>query len=591
MSGSVISTNKAQCRDCYRCVRTCQVKAVRVRGAQAEVVPERCIECGRCVLACPQHAKQIRDDLGTVQEMIAAGQRVVASVAPSVPAFLDVTSFSQVRSLLRQLGFADASETAIGAQIVADEYNRLFGEAPGQAPAAATATQRAYIATACPVIVSLVERYHPDLIPNLAPIVSPMIAHGRWLKAHHGPGTRVVFIGPCAAKKGEAEEPEVADAVDAVLSFNELARWLADRQLVPSSSVPEETGEERPARLFPVGGGLLRAARLDASATASETVVVTGLTGSERALDAVRLGTLEARLVELMACPEGCINGPAMPDSDNVFIRRQRILRFARRRESIPVSGDGLNLRRTYRDRSLHLGHVPDDVIEELLARIEKYGPEDELNCSACGYQTCREKAEATYFGMAEIGMCMPYMRRRAESLANLVMDVVPSAIVVLDSQLRIQEVSPSAEALLGCRRPEAVGRLLADFLPTDTFEEVRQTGRPVLGRKTRYRDDLIVKEFIVLVSRSNLIVSIIEDITREEVQQAELIRIREATIEQAHEVIDKQIRVAHEIASLLGETTAETKVQLTRMIEVIRGRENGGGRGDRRGGGTGRPR
>ena len=569
MSGLVISTDKAQCRDCYRCVRTCHVKALRVQGGQAEVVEERCVVCGRCVRACPQHAKHIRNDLEAVKALIASGAPVVASVAPSVPAFLDVHSFAQVRAMLARLGFADASETALGAEIVGEEYSRLLRDETFDRTLAFP-----LIATACPVVVSMVEKYHPDLVPNLAPIVSPMVAHGRWLKRTRGQDTRVVFIGPCAAKKSEAADPVVSDAVDAALTFQELLGWLDEEAIAPSPLLAPELPDGRPARLFPVGGGLLRTARLDTDLLAVDTVVATGIENCEEALDAIRLGTLQARLVELLACPEGCISGPGAPEDDNVFLKRQKILRFARQREDTTISADGIRLDRGYSDQSIHQPDVPEGVILDLLARIEKFAPEDELNCSACGYNSCREKAEATYRGLAEIGMCVPYMRRRAESLANLVMEVVPTAIVVLDYDLVVQEASPSAEALLGCRRQQAVGQSLAEFLPIGTFEEVRAGLLPVLGRRTRYRDGLIVKEFVVPVPRSKLIVGIVEDVTREERQQAELLRIREATIEQAQEVIDKQISVAHEIASLLGETTAETKVQLSRMIEVIRGRE-----------------
>ena len=473
--------------------------------------------------------------------------------------------------MLTRLGFADASETALGAEVVGEEYARLLRDESFDRTNALP-----LIATACPVIVSMVEKYHPDLIPNLAPIVSPMVAHGRWLKRTLGRGTRVVFIGPCAAKKNEAADPVVDDAIDAALTFDELLGWLADELVAPSPMPAPELPDGRPARLFPVGGGLLRTARLDTDLLAVDTVVATGIENCEEALNAIRLGTLQARLVELLACPEGCISGPGAPERDNVYVRRQKILRFARQREDTAISSDGVRLDREYADQSIRQSEVPESVILELLGRIEKFTPEDELNCSACGYNSCREKAAATYRGLAEIGMCVPYMRRRAESLATLVMEVVPTAIFVLDYDLTIHEASPSAEALLGCRRQQAVGKPLAGYVPIATFEEVRAGLQPVLGRRTRYGDGLIVKEFVVPVPRSNLIVGIVEDITREERQGAELLRIREATIEQAQEVIDKQIRVAHEIASLLGETTAETKVQLSRMIEVIRGQEHG---------------
>jgi len=563
MRASVISTDRAQCRDCYRCVRNCHVKAVRVQAQQAEVVAERCIACGRCVLECPQQAKRVRDDLPTVKAMIAAGRRVVASVAPSAPAFFHSRSFSEIRSVLQRLGFVDAAETAVGAEIVGREYGRLLSSLPPDA--------QPIIATACPAVVSLVEVYYPDLIPQLAPVVSPMVAHARMLKAAAEDDIRVVFIGPCVAKKREMTDDEVAGSVDAALSFVELSDWMAETGLVIRCRPASEDGEQLTARLFPVEGGLLRTARLTTDVLATEVLAASGLDNCEEILNAMRAGEIHARIVELMTCQGGCVNGPRMPKGESTYARREWIINFARQPEaSIPDGPVSVDLRRGFSDRGLRLAAIPDEAIREVLARIEKYTPKDELNCSACGYNSCRAKAEATYRGMAEEGMCVPFMRSRAESLANVVMDVVPSAVIVVDSSLAIQEVSPSAERLLGSAKPALLGRHLSDFVPVGTFADVRATGQSVLGRKTQYRDDLVVREFVVPVEHSSFIVGIVEDVTRDEQHQHELDRIRTATIRQAQEVIDKQIRVAHEIASLLGETTAETKVQLTRMIGVI---------------------
>jgi iron only hydrogenase large subunit-like protein/uncharacterized Fe-S cluster-containing protein len=565
----VINTDRAQCRDCYRCVRNCHVKAVKVQAQQAEVVAERCIVCGRCVLECPQQAKRVRDDLVAVKSMIAAGRRVIASVAPSAPAFFHASSFAEIRVLLQRLGFADAAETAIGADVVGGEYRRILGSLPLDAPP--------LVATACPAVVALVEIYYPDLVPQLAPVVSPMIAHARILKAASEDEIRVVFIGPCIAKKREMTDDDVAGSVDAALSFVELAAWMGESGLAPSPRTMSDEGEPLTARLFPVEGGLLKTARLTTDVLATDVLAASGLDNCEEILDAIQAGEIHARIVELMTCQGGCVNGPRMPKGESTYARREWIIGFARQPEpSRCDTATAVDLTRGFADRGLRLPPIAEDIIRQVLARIEKYSPDDELNCSACGYNSCQAKAEATHRGMAEEGMCVPFMRSRAESLANVVMDVVPSAVVVVDNDLVIQEVSPSAELLLGEAKTALLGRALAEFAPVGTFKDVRGSGKSVLGRKTLYRDDLIVREFVVPVEHSNLIVGIIEDVTRDDQQQHELDRIRSATIRQAQEVIDKQIRVAHEIASLLGETTAETKVQLTRMIGVI---GEGGGR------------
>ena len=563
MRTSVITTDRAQCRDCYRCVRNCHVKAVKVQAQQAEVVAERCIVCGRCVLECPQQAKRVRDDLGAVKAMIAAGRTVVASVAPSAPAYFHSQTFDEIRAGLRRLGFADAAETAIGAEVVGKEYGRLLADSkPGTPP---------LIATACPAVVSMVEIYFPELVPNLVPIVSPMVAHARILKQLSEDDIRVVFIGPCIAKKGEMSDPAVAGSVDAALTFNELEAWMDESGVALKARTAPLVGQPLNARLFPVEGGLLRTAQLSTDVLSVEVLATSGLDDCEAILSAIRDGEIHARLVELMACQGGCVNGPRMRKGESTYARREWVIRYASQHEAMPsLEGVDLELERGYSDRGLRLPPIADAAISEVLARIEKYTPDDELNCSACGYNTCRAKAEATFRGMAELGMCVPFMRSRAESLANVVMDVVPSAVVVVDTKMRIQEVSPSGARLLGESKPTLVGRDLAELIPIGTFKDVRAGGKSILGRKTQYRDDLIVREFVVPVEHSNLIVGIIEDVTRDEQRQGELDHIRVATIQQAQEVIDKQIRVAHEIASLLGETTAETKVQLTKMIGVI---------------------
>lgn len=563
----VIQTNKARCRDCYRCVRTCPVKAVRVQESQAEIVADYCITCAACVRACPQMAKQVRDDMPLVRAFIAEGYRVIASVAPSAPAYFDVEEFAQMRAALEALGFAGASETALGAELVAAEHQRLLSEAAWRA--------RPMIATACPVAVSFVEKYYPDLIENLAPVVSPMIAHARWLKAAGDPDVRVVFIGPCIAKKAEAFEAPVAGAVDAVLTFEDLEHWLADEGV----SFPPPSRTKRPvehrARLFPLGGGLLRTANLDTSVLSAETLAASGIDRCRGVLEAIRAGDIPAGLVELMACEEGCINGPAMPAEGSVYVRRERVIAFARGREAPEIDDGGIGLARTFSNKYVARPSISPEVLRETLIKMEKYSPEDELNCTACGYGSCREKAEAIYQGMAELGMCVPLMRRKAESLANVVIDATPNAIIVVDGALNIQDLSRRAEAMFNCRKAQMTGRPLSELLPTGTFEEVRNHRQPVLGRRVRYRDDLIVAESVVPVEGSSLIIGIIEDVTYEEERQAEMKRLRESTIEQAQEVINKQMRVAHEIASLLGETTAETKVQLSRLIKLMQ--EDGG--------------
>ena len=570
MESWVVSTNVARCRDCYRCVRTCPVKAVRVQEGQAQVVPELCIACGSCVLACPQEAKVVRDDTEVVRQAIRDGRTVVASVAPSAPAYFGMKVFTQMEQVLTTLGFTAAGETAYGAEMVGHAHREVVDQAEERWP---------LIASSCPVVVNLVEKYYPDLISHLAPIVSPLIAHGRWLREQYGDDVYVVFIGPCIAKKAEIFEEPVAGEIDAALTFAELETWMAGEEIEWPAWEDDEPVTRSYARLFPVEGGLVGTADMDTDILAGDIVTTSGLEACEDALRGIRSGNLGARLLELMACEGGCINGPAMGEDEGVSLARQRIIEYASRRQptTLPTRADWPDLTRAYTDKRSAAPEFTKEQIEEVLHMVDKYEPEDELNCGACGYPTCRDKAIATLRGMAEATMCVPYMRRRADSLRQVVMDVTPNGIIIVDNDLHVQEMSPSAEKTLQCHLPRVIGRPLKTILPViDGFVHVRNTGESIISKTVRLRDDLIVEQTIVPVPGQSLMVSIMRDITERVQQKDQMDHIREETLERTQAVINKQMRVAHEIAQLLGETTAETKMMLARLARTLEESENG---------------
>jgi PAS domain S-box-containing protein len=611
----VVSTNPARCRDCYRCVRVCPVKAVRVAGGQAEVVPELCIACGSCVRACPQHAKVTRDDLPAVKAALRAGRTVVATVAPSVAAFFPVDgapeqgllSLDPLTEALTALGFAAVAETAVGAAMVGLDHGEYTHAHPDRWPV---------ISSSCPVIINLVEQCYPDLIPHLAPQVSPMIAHGRYLHSQHGEDAFVVFVGPCIAKKAEATEAAVAGAIDAVLTFDELARWMADAGVTlcsisdvsgacPNPSDFEATSQlavpaalaaaGTQARLFPLEGGLLGTARLSTDLLSTAVFVGSGMDLCRNVLEGIRAGGWQTAIVELMACSGGCINGPALEERGSIALSRQRVQVYAEHRgpQAPPPRAQWPELARTYRDRSIPEPQFTEAEISAVLHQVGKYLPEDELNCGSCGYASCREKAIATLRGMAEATMCIPYMRARTESLHSVVMDVTPNAILVVDGDLRVQDLSRSAEEMFGCSRVYARGKPIQHLLPVvDDFINVRDTGRPVLNKVVRFArvgssgGEVVVEETVVPVTGPsaardqvdrNLLVAILRDVTAREQEERELERMRAETVRRTQEVISKQMRVAHEIAGLLGETTAETKVVLTQLTRLLAGGDNPG--------------
>ncbi len=571
----IITTSEAKCRDCYRCLRSCPVHAIGFRtepgGAHphAKVDDERCILDGRCVLACPQRAKRVRDDRQRARELLAGGDAVAVSLAPSFAGALPLDP-EDVPGLLRRLGFAEVHETAAGADLVAQAHRRLLGG------------NRPLITSSCPVVVNLLERHHPEALPHLAPVVSPMVAHARMLRAAN-PRLRVVFVGPCIAKKREAAEI-APDDVAAVLTFRELWDMWEESGLVREGKLAvevERCGFAPPAagiaRLFPLDGGLLRTAGLDTDFLAESVAVVTGL---DRCLELIRAlaagpsGLPGLDMVEMLACEGGCVGGPQAADTGDLLDRRRRVLTYHARRSQ---AGEGagaapaIDLHVTPVDRRPARPVPGEVVIRSILARIGKVTPADELNCGACGFDSCRGKAIAVHQGYAELEMCIPYMRAKAESVSNVVLDAMPSGVVVTDGELRIIEVNLAARRMFspaggGPSPGEHVSRL-TDPRP---FREAVAGRQLVTGRVSQPTQDLIAQQTIFYVPEHEIVVGIFADVTAGERQREKAAAVRSATAARAQDVMNKQMKVAQEIAGLLGETTAETKVLLTKLIRVI---------------------
>ncbi len=568
MNEPVIITNPARCRDCYRCVRHCDVKAIRVHDGQAQVVPELCIVCGTCIRTCPQKAKDVHSATPDVKQALEEGRKVIASVAPSAPAYFGFHHFSEMETALKQLGFYAVEETAVGAEIIGLAHRDYVEQMPDRWPV---------IASACPVIINIVEKYYPDLIPHLAPIVSPMIAHGRLLVQKYGYGATpyIVFIGPCIAKKLEILDESEAGVVSAAMTFRGLADWFkeagiafqaTDNDTEPSSSVD--------ARLFPVEGGLIGTAGLSTDMLNNSLIVASGLETCQNILSDIRAGQLNASLVELMACTGGCINGPAMADLEGgIYSARQKIIEYHQHRPAYALVAreNWPDLSRAYINRKEPIPEFTEQEIQDVLRRVNKYTKDDELNCGACGYGSCREKAIATLRGMAEVTMCIPYMRSRAESLRQVVMDVSPNSILILDNHLGIQDMSPSAEHLFSCPLADVKGKHISRLIPLyDDFVAVRDTGKPVIGKIRRINDAIVAEQNIVRVEGQSLLVAIMRDITEHESQKKKFLELRSQTLEQTREVVRKQMRVAHEIAHLLGETTAESKMIVSHLAKLL---------------------
>lgn len=566
----IISTVRTSCRDCYKCVRHCPVKAIRVSLGHAEVVDERCVLDGRCVLICPQGAKKVRHDVQRVKELLHGGAKVVASIAPSFVAAFPEARVGQVVSALRKLGFQEVRETAEGAEWVAREHLQLLREGKTN-----------LISSSCPAINNLICRYFPEQLEHLAPVVSPMVAHAR-LFHEEDPEARVVFIGPCIAKKGEIEEQEVAGEVEAVLTFEELREWLREENL-ELSTLPEEEFDFSPvdwARAFPVEGGLLRSAQLETDVLSRDLIVITGVERAREFLKELEAGKVNFKLIEMMACEGGCIDGPVLRSSLSFYERRNRVIAYTKEQSHRAVGVkqevlDPPSFRRAFSPRPVVNPPVPEEELRRILSLTGKFSPQDELNCGACGYDTCREKAAAVYQGMAEAEMCIPFMRAKAESFSSFLIAVTPNGIVLLDENLRIVDINPALRKMFELTGKLVVGKRVDEFMDPSPFVEVLRT-KKALTREIHYPQyhDLFAQVSVFYLEKPQLLMGVFVDLTREKEREELMEKMREKTLEKAQQVINNQMRVAQEIASLLGETTAETKVLLGKLMKILRGEE-----------------
>lgn len=571
----LIKTNDAKCRDCYKCVRSCPLKAICINSGpnntqahHARVLEESCVQCGHCTVICPQKAKVVENDLEDIKNLLSNKSiNVVASVAPSFPVHMPLPRPLALPGLLKMLGFSQVGLTAVGAELISVEHQRI------NAP-------ESEISSACPAVVNLIEQHYTHLLPNLSPLVSPVIAHGRLLKKQY-PGCVVVFIGPCIAKKGEILSDKVKGAVDYALGFKELWEWIKAEAIDLNKIENVEFDGYIPgkANLFPAKGGQLLASSLSTDIMDSDVQTVTGL---QNCIDLLNnfcnLNKDQMpKFVEMLACRGGCLGGPCGVTVNDIYSKRQRLLDFYSRNtlKTAEKTGAGTtpslpatDLFREFESRKVILP-VPDEKqIKSILMQSGKYAPQDELNCGSCGFGSCREKAVAVFRGYAEPQMCIPYMRKRAESISNLVLNAMPNAVIIADEDLAITEINPAAVKMFDCQGKQIIGQRLDRLIDPTEFQAVLKEKRAVVADFRSLENGIITRQIIFPLE--NMAVGIFTDITREVTQQGELLHVKTQTIERAQEVIKKQMTVAQEIAGLLGETTAETKILLNQLIKLM---------------------
>ena len=566
---AIIDFKATKCKHCYKCVRNCEVKAIMIKDGRAEIMPEKCILCGTCLQICPQSAKKLVSDLGMVRGWIMSGQKVVVSIAPSYMGLIKYKTIGQVKAALKKLGFADVRETSEGAALVTEEYTRLLQEG----------RMENIITTCCPSVNDLIEIYYPQLVPWLAPVVSPMIAHGRLLKKEYGQDTKIVFLGPCIAKKKESQDPRHDNCIDAVLNFNEVKNWFADQDIVVEEceDEPFDIVDPKVNRLYPVTNGVVNSVlATEGRVDSYRKFYVHGTKNCIDVCESLSRGEIKGCFIEINNCSGGCIKGPTVEDKTISPFKLKLDMEDAVKKDPVDSRTIGemlvdVQMEKRFEDRSAEEPIPTEEEIRAILREIGKSHPEDELNCSACGYPTCREKAIAVFQKKAELNMCIPFMHNKAESLSNLVMETSPNIVLIVDKDMKIMEYSAVGEKYFGKTRSEALNMYLYEFIDPVDFQWVYDKHQNIHGKKVRYEEyNLSTLQNIVYIEKEDVVLATFIDITKEEeLAKAEYDKKLE-TIDLAQRVIHKQMMVAQEIAGLLGETTADTKTTLTKLCKSM---------------------
>ena len=552
-----LTLKKSNCKNCYKCIRNCPVKAIRFSGNQAHIIGNECILCGQCFVVCPQNAKQIVDETEKAKVLLQSGDPVIVSIAPSFVANYVGVGINSMRDALKKLGFYDVEETAIGATIVKNEYERMLTE-----------DERDIIITSCCHSINLlIQKYFPAELEYLADVVSPMQAHCLDIKKRY-PDAKTVFIGPCVAKKDEAEYYE--GIVDAVLTFEELTNWLKEEGIELKREM--DSDEESRARFFPTTGGILKTMTKDIPG-----YTYIALDGIENCVDALRdieSGKIHKCFIEMSACVGSCIGGPVMEKYHRTSPIKDymTIANFAGEKDFDVKQPKEKELKKHFEFIEHRLQQPSETEISSVLRQMGKFTVSDELNCGSCGYNTCREKAIAICQGKAEISMCLPFLKDKAESFSDTIVKNTPNGLIVLNENLEVQQINEAAREIMNIRRSEDIlGDQVVRILDPSDFMKAKDTGRDVRNKRVYLAEyKRYVEQSVVYDRDSHLLIGIMRDVTDEEAEREKKENISRQTIEVADKVVDKQMRIVQEIASLLGETAAETKIALAKLKESI---------------------
>lgn len=551
-----LTLKKSNCKNCYKCIRHCPVKSIRFSGNQAHIIGNECILCGQCFVVCPQNAKEIASEVEKTKVLIQSGAPVVVSLAPSFIANYDGVGIHSMREALQKLGFYDVEETAIGATIVKNEYERILREDD----------RDILISSCCHSVNLLIQKYFPSELKYLADVVSPMQAHCADMKKRI-PNAKTVFIGPCVAKKDEAEYYE--GIVDAVLTFEELTEWLKSENIELKQEM--DITKNSHTRFFPTTGGILKT--MEQGINGYTYMAIDGVENCMAALRDIESGKIHKCFIEMSSCTGSCIGGPVMEKYHRSPIRDyMSVANYAGAEDFDVIQPEIDEMHKSFMFIEHRLQQPSEMEISNVLRQMGKVRESDMLNCGSCGYNTCRDKAIAICQGKAEYSMCLPFLKDKAESFSDTIVKNTPNGLIVLNENFEVQQINDAARAIMNIRNAsDILGDQVVRILDPLAFMNVLHKGERIRNQRVYLAEyNRYIEQTIVHDKDSHLLIGIMRDVTDEQRVRERKENLDRQTVEVADKVVEKQMRIVQEIASLLGETAAETKIALTKLKESI---------------------
>lgn len=536
------------CKDCYSCLRSCPVKAIKFENNKAVILEDSCILCGHCVNVCPHDAKNVASSIEKVKELISdKNNKVILSVAPSFIANFPVNNFSSFKEACKELGFYDVEETAIGARMVTEEYLKIIKKN----------TMSAIISTSCPAANDYVRKNYPNAIKYLAPVVSPMVAHAKLIREKYKNECKVVFVGPCIAKKKEAD---ISKEIDSVLTFEELLQMLEEKN-ISFKEIDDQNDINLVSRYYPINRGIIKSF----SRIAPSEYDYISIDGSDELDDILEnIDSFDHVFIEMNMCKGGCVNGPCRLSKNSAMKDVTIVRNFVKKKDVVTNNIDhDLDLSKTFTPLANNFKVPTEEEINHILMQLSKFKREDEINCGACGFKTCREKAISIFNGLTDPEFCMPYLKNKAESISNEIMEHTPNGIITVDKEGRLIDINKRAYDYLDLTK-DAIGHFYSEFVELpELMEQIDKEEN--LDSLIVYNDkkNMYFDVSITYVKDHNVAFAIYKDVTQETLNEENMKKLRNEMIDVTNQVINKQMAAVQEIASLLGESTAEAKIAL----------------------------